>query len=341
MRWRARAERGRTILCVCWVALVGQAAAGAPPAGYYNSVDATSAETLRRTLHEIIDDHTRVRYTSDTQTDTWDVLKRADEDPGDGNRVLDVYRNASYVKAEGGNANYNREHSWPKSHGFPDDGPGNYPFTDCHHLFLSDSGYNSSRSNKPYGLCAAECSEKPTEANGGQGGGAGGAHPGTSNWTRTGTWETWAGRRGDVARALFYMDVRYAGGTHGVTGHAEPDLVLTDDLALVQAGGDNRPLAHMGRLSTLIEWHKADPVDDREGRHNEAVFEVQGNRNPFVDNPAWAACVFEGQCGPAQPPVEPGTQEELLRAVLERIEALERELAELKAQVQALGGGGP
>ena len=113
------------------------------PVGYYNSVDATSAATLRRTLHDVIDDHTRVPYTANAR-DVWDVLKLADQDPADPSRILDVYKNASYPKAEGGNANYNREHTWPKSYGFKKDGAGNYPFTDGHHHFLSDSRYNES-----------------------------------------------------------------------------------------------------------------------------------------------------------------------------------------------------
>ena len=39
-------------------------------------------------------------------------------------------------------------------------------------------------------------------------------------------------RRGDIARAMFYMDVRYEGGNHGVTGSSEPNLILTDNLNL-------------------------------------------------------------------------------------------------------------
>ena len=66
-----------------------------------------------------------------------------------------------------------------------------------------------------------------------RGSGGSGVYPGESNWTTAGVWEAWAGRRGDVARALFYLDVRYEGGVHGVTGAAEPDLVLTDDPSLL------------------------------------------------------------------------------------------------------------
>ena len=50
-----------------------------PPPGYYDSVNATDATTLRTTLHEVIDDHTRIRYTIGSPN-TWDVLELADED---------------------------------------------------------------------------------------------------------------------------------------------------------------------------------------------------------------------------------------------------------------------
>jgi len=264
---------------------------------YYDGVDASSPAVLRQTLHATIDDHVRYPYTS-TATDTWDILDLADEDPNDDGRILDVYKNESYPKFGGGNDFYNREHSWPKSFGFPDDNSGNYPYTDCHMLFLCDSGYNSSRTNHPYRNCGESCPEKPTVYNNGRGGGSG-IYPGNSNWRtgsqETGTWETWIGRRGDVARALFYGDVRYEGGTHGATGHAEPDLILCNDQALIAAGvtGNNEPVAHMGMLSDLLGWHYEDAVDDAERIRNDVVFSFQGNRNPFVDHPEWVGCLFE------------------------------------------------
>ena len=193
--------------------LVGTAvrSEGQPPSGYYTTADASSAATLRTTVHAIIDDHTRFPYTS-SATDTWDILNQADQDPGDSSRILDVYMNASYPAVAGGNDNYNREHTWPKSYGFPTDNATNYPFSDTHALFLADSGYNSSRGNTLYLPCDALCAEKTTVLNDGAGGGSG-TFPGNSNWRTgsgaTGQWRTWIGRQGDVARALLYLDVRY------------------------------------------------------------------------------------------------------------------------------------
>lgn len=194
---------------------------------------------------------------------------------------------------------YNREHSWPNSYGYPDDGSTNYPYTDCHALFLADSSYNSSRGNTLYRYCSASCTEKPTDVNNGQGGGVG-VFPGNSNWRTgsgsTGTWETWIRRRGDVARALFYLDIRYEGGMHSITLAAEPDLILTDNTSLIQTTGTNAPVAYMGLLTDLLAWHYEDPVSVDELRRNNVVASFQGNRNPFVDRPEWVGCLFLNLC---------------------------------------------
>jgi endonuclease I len=274
--------------------------AQAPP-GYYAAVVTTSAAQLRSTLHAVIDDHVSFPYTA-SGTDTWNILELADQAPGSTTQILDLYKNALYAKQGGGNSFYNREHTWPNSYGFPVDSGTNYPFTDCHHLFLCDVAYNAARDNSAFVTGSAGWSIWTTLANVGQGGGST-SFPGQHNWSSpslppVGGWQTWSGRKGDVARALFYMDLRYEGGTHGTSGAAEPDLRLTDDLSLVQASntGANLGIAYMGKLSVLLQWHQEDPVDAKEMARNDAVFSFQGNRNPFIDHPEWAACLWLDQC---------------------------------------------
>jgi len=263
-------------LVVCAACATGPALADPPP-GYYDSVDLTSPATLRQSVHDVIDDHVRFPYTS-SSTDTWDILEQADEDPFDNTRILDLYRNRVYAKQGGGNTFYNREHSWPNSYGFPSSG--DVPYTDCHHLFLCDIGYNGDRGNMPFADCPGGCTARPTDPYDGRSG---------VNYfsTASDSWETWDARKGDVARAMFYMDVRYAGDVGG-----EPDLVLTDNrnLIVTTSGGT----AYMGLLSVLIQWHKDDPVDDAERLRNDVVYSFQLNRNPFVDHPEWVSGIFEG-----------------------------------------------
>ena len=278
--------------------LPAMAAAQAPP-GYYASVNDTSPGALRSSLHAVIDDHQRFPYTSGG-TDTWDILKKADQDPGNSGKVLDVYRNASFTKVSGGSGSYNREHTWPNSYGFPSDSGTNYPYTDCHQLFLCDIGYNGDRGSKLFGDGNGSWNEHTTLFNDGAGGGSG-IFPGNSNWSHDGNdrYQVWAGRKGDVARALLYLDVRYEGGNHGGTGASEPDLILTDNAALVYGSqtGSNESVAYMGMLSTLLAWHAADPVDAKELARNDEVYNYQGNRNPFIDHPEWVDCLFNGGCG--------------------------------------------
>jgi endonuclease I len=258
--------------------------------GYYGSANTTSAAALRSSVHNIIDDHTKVSYAG-----IWAVIAQAEQDPLNSGNVLEIYKNASYVKATAGNNFYNREHTWPKSLGFPNDGSTNLPYTDAHHLFASDITYNSARGNKYFANCASGCTEYTTQSYAGQGGGTG-TYPGNSNWTNSTVWQTWTKRKGDAARAIFYMDLRYEGGTHGGTGMAEPDLRLTNDASLIAQSNGNASVAYMGLLSVLLQWHQEDPVDDREVLRNTIVQNAQGNRNPFIDHPEWVACLYQNVC---------------------------------------------
>lgn len=258
--------------------------------GYYASVNASSSTTLRATLHPVIDDHTKIPYSASGSVDTWYVLERADQDPLNANAILDIYKNASYAKVGGGNTNYNREHTWPKSLGFPNDGATNYPYTDTHMLMLVDISHNSARGNLPFNNCPAGSEVFATQAYFGQGG------AGQNNYRCGNYWQVWDKLKGNVARAVFYMDIRYEGGTHGVTGAAEPNLILTDNASLITMSNGNAQVAYMGLLTTLLQWHQQDPVDDRERLRNETIYNYQGNRNPFVDHPEWVACLFQNVC---------------------------------------------
>jgi len=276
------------------------AAGGGGGTGYYSRVNTSSASQLRCSLHEIIKGHTAYPYSGGT-TNAWTILEIADEDPNNPNNILDAYRNRSFTKVSsragtGTGIVYNREHTWPNSLGFGSStgnlGLPNAPYTDTHMLYLTESVYNADRGNKPYANCAQSsgCGERVTEVNNGQGGGSG-VYPGNSNWVlgpdgNAGSFEVWSKRKGDMARAILYMAIRYEGGTHPTTGQTEPDLELTDNRSLIQITSSSP--AYMGLLSTLIAWHQADPPTAAERARNEVIYSFQGNRNPFIDHPEWA-----------------------------------------------------
>lgn len=232
-------------------------ACAAPPSGYYDSANGLSGQALRRALHEIIKNHTVLPYTSSSTTDTRAALKVLDEDPNNSANVLLHYKGTSVPKATFG-TDWNREHLWPQSLG-ADVLP---PNTDLHHIFAEDVSLNSSRGNSVFD------NVYPNYTNSGYG----------NYWTGT-SFEVRTPQKGDVARALFYMDVRYDG-----TG-GELDLVLKDTTA--PAYGE------MGVLATLLQWHQLDPPDAREQQRNDLIDSLfQHNRNPFIDHPEYVYLIW-------------------------------------------------
>lgn len=265
---------------------------------YYQNVNLASPQMLRCSLHETIKGHTVYPY-SGSGTNTWTILEIAQEDPANSNRIIDVYRNRSYAKGSdragtGSGLTYNREHSWPNSLGFASTSLAAY--TDTHMLWLSDTDQNGARGNMPYANCPASsgCSELATEVNGGVGG------AGQSNWYKgpngsSGSFQTWNHRKGEMARAMFYMAIRYEGiaAEDGHDGNI-PDLELTDNRSLIVNTSNTAAKAYMGLLSDLLAWHADDLPDTEEVVRNGVIQSFQNNRNPFVDHPEWVSrALFE------------------------------------------------
>ena len=63
------------------------------------------------------------------------------------------------------------------------------------------------------------------------------------------------------------------------------DLELNDKV-------NNGTAPYHGKLSVLLQWHKQDPVDEYEKQRNEKIYEIQGNRNPFIDHPEWVEKIW-------------------------------------------------
>jgi endonuclease I len=243
------------------------AACGAVPDGYYAAAEGLSGTALCAALHDAIDSHTVVPYSSSSRIDVHDAIEILDEDPDNTNNVTLIYSRRSEPKA--GWDDWNREHIWPQSLGIDYQEPA---YSDLHALRACDAGVNSSRGNKYYDASDLDdsCYTLPAYAEA----------PLCSS--DSDSWEPPDSVKGDLARSLFYMDIRYEGDP------GEPDLVLTDQTELI-GSATNR----MGRLSRLIQWHLQDPVDDAERLRNDCIYELfQANRNPFVDHPEWVVDAF-------------------------------------------------
>jgi len=275
-------------------------------ATYYAQVNESSPGQLRCSLHATIRGHTAYPY-SGVGSNTWTILETVQVNPANPNQIIDVYRNRAYATitdraGTGSGITYNREHTWPNSLGFGSQ-TGNLglpwaPYTDTHMLYLSDTQWNSDRGNKPFAYCASGCGERITEFNNGIGGGSG-SYPGNSNWVQSpdgnqGSFEVWNARKGEMARAVLYMAIRYEGGVDTWSGQNEPNLELTDTRSFIVGTSNPNVTAYMGLLTDLLAWHNADPPDTAEHARNDIVYRYQGNRNPFIDHPEWATrALFE------------------------------------------------
>ena len=240
-------------------------------AQYYNSAFGKNGSILKTALYNIIKGHTVGTY-----SDLWTSFYTTDNKGG--NDVWDIYSDIPggtppYLYTLGTNQCgtynsegdcYNREHTWPSTYfgGVPP------MYTDLQQIFPTDGWVNNKRGNFPYGKVN---SVSWTSDNG----------------SKTGTSTTYAGYtndvfepidsfKGDLARVYFYMSTRYEGEDAGWTNW---------EMA-------NGSVLKSEAITLLLNWHQLDPVSQKEIDRNNAVFTIQGNRNPFIDYPQFAECIW-------------------------------------------------
>ena len=234
------------------------------PADYYKGTAELSGEGLKSKLHEIASDYIYITYSQVTE-----AIRLVDQDPQNSSNIIEIYTGNSTAY----NLNsWNREHIWPQSFGAQEP---TAPHSDLHHLFPANGSVNSARSNFTF-------TELPNGA----------VVPGAplcrySAATRE--FEPGDLDKGRIARALFYLDMRYDG-----LGGEIGDFVLTDY--------PNQYSQRMGKISDLLIWNRKFAPDERERRRNHLIFTGgkigiknyprQANRNPFVDHPEWVDAVF-------------------------------------------------
>lgn len=247
----------------------------AQDSNYYLLAHKKSDDSLKFELNQIIKNHTEFTYTS-SSTDVWDILKHTDRDTANTNNVILLYSGRSVDAAQEYNsaAGWSREHVWAKSRG--DFGTGNGAGTDVHHLRPVDVSVNSIRNNRNFDTCIT-CIDVIDN----------GFNTGSKRDANLWTFEPPDAVKGDVARMLFYMAVRYEG------EGSEPDLELTNTLL---NNTDQSPL--QARLSTLLHWNRIDSVSDWERNRNNIIDSFyQHNRNPFIDNPELAEYLWGDSIG--------------------------------------------
>lgn len=239
-----------------------------PPAGYYDSATGSGA-TLSSQLASIMSTgHIQRSYGSFRQS-----AAITDQDPNNPNNILLVYNRASVPAGWDSGSTWNREHVWPQSlqpGSASNSSTGN--LGDPHALRPANPSINSNRGNRPFGL------DNTTGSHGIVGSSY---FPGDQD-------------KGDIARQLFYSDVRYSG------------------LSLV----DGFPASNqMGDLSALLNYHYLDPPDDFERRRNHTIysqaenpFYYTNNRSAFVDRPEYVWSVYVDQENDSQITLDGATE---------------------------------
>ncbi len=240
------------------------------PAGYYNGTGSLSGTALQQALHNIIDNHTSVSYSS-----IWNHIQNTDKTSN--NKVWDMYSDTpgstppyvySFATDQCGSYSsegdcYNREHSWPQSW-FNSGSPMK---TDLFQVYPTDGYVNGQRGSYPYGEVG---SVNWTSQNGSKRGSCN--YPGYTGEV----FEPINAYKGDFARTYFYMSTRYYGEDSGWQNNGMVN------------GAELLPWAQ----NLLMEWHIDDPVSTKETDRNNAVYNIQGNRNPFIDHPEFAMLIF-------------------------------------------------
>ena len=255
------------------------------PTGYYNSAAGLSGQSLRVALRNIIRPHTTLTYTPGL----WNAYYTTDVKPN--GKLWDMYSDIpggtpayEFVlgpTTSGGNqcgsvspsaegSCYNREHTWPQSK-FVSDTPMQ---NDLFIVYPTDYYVNNQRGDLPYGKVGTV---SHTFTNGSKLGTN--AYPGAPSGN---CYEPLDSFKGDLARTYFYIATCYWTAQDSVK-------FTTWETA---AGLAFKPWA----IQMLLEWHHNDPVSQKEINRNNAVFPLQGNRNPFIDHPEYADCIWGTTC---------------------------------------------
>ncbi|MEU9860603.1 endonuclease [Streptomyces sp. NPDC047971] len=260
-RWKAKAAAVGAVVLGLMLPTVA-----APPASatttaydstYYKNAIGKTGTSLKSSLHTIISSQSKISYDA-----VWNALKATDQDPNNSANVILLYSGTSRSKSLNGGdvGDWNREHVWAQSHGSFGTSAG--PGTDLHHLRAADVQVNSIRGNKDFD----------------HGGSAVSGAPGS--YTDSNSFEPRDADKGDVARMILYMAVRYEG------GDSWADLEPNESTS-------NGSVPFHGRLSILKQWNEQDPPSAFEERRNDIIHGTyQGNRNPFIDHPEWVEAIW-------------------------------------------------
>lgn len=242
-----------------------------------SSLDGKNGQALELALTGIIYPHTKRSYDN-----LWTDFKTTDVVPGTTDQIYDMYSsNVYHYSTASHSADFNREHVVPNSWWGGESG-NSTAYTDLHHLVPSDQKANNLKSNYPlgcgHGLVNAQSSHSENSAallwsfasTGADSYGGGAGH----------VWEPEDRYKGDFARMYLYVVCAYEGNITWQTNY-----MFTSD---AQKHTTIKPWTK----ELLLKWHRQDPVSNKERARNNAVYGIQGNRNPFIDYPEFVEYIW-------------------------------------------------
>lgn len=231
---------------------------------YYAPLDTSSnGATFRSKLSDLIT-KTHTKLTS--YDGLRDVFKTSDADPNKSGNIIWFYTGTS-VAFNGKFGSTNREHVWPKKGGTAFDGDKERNVgSDAHHLRPTEQNLNSTRGSNQFGEVSTIASNIVSQA--------GSTSYDHLCYTDGIYFYPGEGYRGATARILMYVETRWGD---------------KYNLNFVLGEGKTKTI---GDIETLMKWHYQEPPTAEEMRRNEAVFKIQGNRNPFIDNPEFATKIY-------------------------------------------------
>ena len=264
------------------------------PDGYYNAAQNKTGQALLTALYNIIQSHTKLSY-----GDVLSFMKTKDLDTN--NHIIDMYSTAVYGPNDNGTSASNVGEGWNREHSMPNSwfgGSSNHPaYTDLFHLFPTDIRVNGQRSSNPYGECA-----NGTRLSNGNVVAKGKLGPSTRSGFSGTVFEPDDEYKGDFARGYFYL----------ATCYNNEISTWKYNQASTMLAGNNYPVFTGWALQMLLEWHRKDPVSQKEITRNNNIHDKQGNRNPYIDYPELAEYVWGNMVGTNWTPggsVNPNTAE--------------------------------
>lgn len=228
------------------------------PMSYYASLDGKSGPELKNAIHNLVSVAQMLSYGSGNNKTWWGFYVTDYKMDGSKRQVIDRYSNdIRYFGSRGSSVSgMNIEHSFPKSWW---GGTTNNAYKDLYNLMPSEQKINSSKSNYGMGVVTSVTTDNGCTK---VGSGAGGM----KLWEPADKW------KGDFARDYMYMATAY----QNFTWEGE---------ALKSLSQGSYPTLQKWAYTLYLQWARQDAVDQMEIDRNDAVHQIQGNRNPYIDFP--------------------------------------------------------